>query len=46
MAAARAAAQIQGDPKDDKRKQNQREVREVHLKMFIQYGLLHPLPQE
>ena len=30
MAAAGAAAEVQRDPKDDKRKQSEREVREIH----------------
>jgi hypothetical protein len=45
MTTARTAAEIQGDPKDDKRKQYEREVREVHKQVSSQYGVLHHLKQ-
>jgi hypothetical protein len=43
MTTARAATEIQGDPEDDKRKQYEREVREVHKKVSSQYDALQNL---
>jgi hypothetical protein len=45
MTAARAAAEVQSDPEDNKRKQNERKVREFHARSFNQYGALQSVKQ-